>query len=223
MSEALDETDGGTIAHKAVARALELAASRAIVAIGPGLSSLDAGTRSFVSDFVAARNTPVIIDADGLNALAPWPAELEGSDELPIVITPHPGEMARLVGKTNAEVLIDRISVAQEFAVSHHVITVLKGQRTLIVAPSGRVYVNPTGNAGMATAGAGDVLTGIIAGLIAQQPSTPLEGVIAAVYLHGLAGDIAAGKLGMRSVVASSITDCLPEAILRVGGEAERK
>src|SRR6185503_14611569 len=135
----------------------------------------------------------------------------------------HPGEMARLVGKTNAEVLSDRIGVAQEFAVTRQVITVLKGQRTLVVSPSGRVYVNPTGNAGMATAGAGDVLTGMIAGLIAQQPSIPLEGAIAAVYLHGLAGDIAAGKPGMRSIVASSITDCLPEAILRVGGDAERK
>jgi len=223
MSEALDETDSGTVAREAVTRALELAASRTVVAIGPGLSSLDAGTRSFVSEFVAARTTPVVIDADGLNALAPWPPDLKGSDELPIIITPHPGEMARLVGKTNAEVLSDRIGVAQEFAVTRQVITVLKGQRTLVVSPSGRVYVNPTGNAGMATAGAGDVLTGMIAGLIAQQPSIPLEGAIAAVYLHGLAGDIAAGKLGMRSIVASSITDCLPEAILRVGGDAERK
>jgi NAD(P)H-hydrate epimerase len=164
----------------------------------------------------------VVIDADGLNALAPWPDELRGSDELPIIITPHPGEMARLTNQSNAEVVADRINTARAFATSHHVITVLKGSRSLIAAPDGEVYVNPTGNAGMATAGSGDVLTGLISGLLAQRTSDALEAVIAGAYLHGLAGDIAASKLGMRSLIASDITNHISEAILRVGGEAER-
>src|SRR5262249_55050877 len=155
-------------------------------------------------------------------ALAPWPEELKGSDLAPIIITPHPGEMARLTGKTNAEVVADRISVAREFAVNHHVITVLKGSRTLIATPDGKVYVNPTGNAGMATAGSGDVLTGLVAGLLAQDPKSSLDATIAGVFLHGYAGDLAAGKLGMRSLIASDIGANLSEAILSIGGDAER-
>lgn len=222
MTEALEETHGGTIAEAALARAQELAASRTVVAIGPGLSSSEAGTRAFVRGLVLARRTLLVIDADGLNALSPWPEELLGSNDLPIVITPHPGEMARLTGKTTAEVMADRVSVARDFAVSRQVITVLKGQRSLVATPSGQVYVNRTGNAGMATAGAGDVLTGMISGFIAQQPLSPLEATIAAVYLHGLAGDLAAAQLGMRSLVASSIVEQLSAAILQVGGDDER-
>src|SRR5215831_13332980 len=97
----------------------------------------------------------------------------------PIIVTPHPGEMARLTGKTNAEIVADRIDVAREFATRRHIITVLKGSRTIIAAPDGQVYVNPTGNAGMATAGSGDVLTGLIAGLLAQRPQAALDATIA--------------------------------------------
>src|SRR5262249_17705945 len=111
---------------------------------------------------------------------------------------------------------------AREFATKRHLITVLKGSRTIIAAPDGEVYVNPTGNAGMATAGSGDVLTGLIAGLLAQRPQAALDATIAGVYLHGLAGDLAAGKLGMRSLIASDIIANLSEAIQQVGGEAER-
>src|SRR5262249_22292365 len=156
----------------------------------PGLSSSDESTRAFVREMVEKRNAPMVIDADGLNALAPWPEGLKGSDEAPIVVTPHPGEMARLTGKTNVEVVADRINVAREFATKRHLITVLKGSRTIIAAPDGEVYVNPTGNAGMATAGSGDVLTGLIAGLLAQRPQAALDATIAGVYLHGLAGDL---------------------------------
>src|SRR5215475_13861094 len=130
--------------------------------------------------------------------------------------------MARLTGRTNAEVIADRINVAQEFATKHHIITVLKGSRTTIASPGGEVYVNPTGNAGMATAGSGDVLTGLIAGLLAQRPSEPLEATIAAVYLHGLAGDLAADRLGMRSLIASDMIANLSEAMLQTGGDVER-
>jgi NAD(P)H-hydrate epimerase len=122
----------------------------------------------------------------------------------------------------------DRIGVAREFATTHHVIVVLKGSRSLIAAPDGNVYVNPNGNAGMATAGSGDVLTGLIAGLLAQSPTdwlaskAALDATIAGVYLHGLAGDIAASNLGMRSLIASDIIANLSEAILQVGGEDEK-
>lgn len=222
MTEALDELESGAISHAAIERALLLTKGRTVIALGPGLSSAEESTRGFVREFVAKRIAPLVIDADGLNALAPWPADLQGSDKLPIIITPHPGEMARLVGRTNAEVLEDRTGVARDFAIKHQVLTLLKGSRTIIAAPYGDVYVNPTGNAGMATAGSGDVLTGLIAGLLAQSPNAPFEATIAGVYLHGLAGDIAANRLGMRSLIASDITAHLSEAILNTGDSFER-
>jgi NAD(P)H-hydrate epimerase len=222
MTEALDETRDGAISSAALDHALQLAQKRTVIAVGPGLSSSDESTRAFARAMVERRTAPMVIDADGLNALAPWPEDLKGSDEAPIIVTPHPGEMARLTGKTNAEVVADRINVAREFATKHHIITVLKGSRTVIASPGGEVYVNPTGNAGMATAGSGDVLTGLVAGLLAQRPSEPLKATIAAVYLHGLAGDLAANRLGMRPLIASDIIANLSEAILQVGGDAER-
>ncbi|MFN0110323.1 MAG: NAD(P)H-hydrate dehydratase [Blastocatellia bacterium] len=222
MTEALAETFDGAISHEAIGQTLKLAAKKTVIAIGPGLSSNEDSTRNFVRELVERRTASMVIDADGLNALAPWPKELKGSDELPIIITPHPGEMATLIGKINADVQADRIGVAREFATQHHVIVVLKGSRSLIAAPDGNVYVNPTGNAGMATAGSGDVLTGLIAGLLAQSPANALDATIAGVYLHGLAGDIAASKLGMRSMIASDIIANLSEAILQVGGDAEK-
>lgn len=222
MTEGLEENEAGAITDAALDHASQLAAKRTVLALGPGLSSSDDATRRFVREFVARRNAPLVIDADGLNALAPWPDDLKGSVELPIIITPHPGEMARLTGKRNAEIVADRLNVAREFATKHHVITVLKGSRSLIAAPDGQVYVNPTGNAGMATAGSGDVLTGLLAGLLAQRPQSPLEATIAAVYLHGLAGDLAAAQLGQRSLIASDLIASLSEAILQVGGAAER-
>jgi NAD(P)H-hydrate epimerase len=222
MTEALEETPDGAISSEALDQALQLARKRTVIAIGPGLSSSDESARDFVREMVENRTAPMVIDADGLNALAPWPEDLKGWDDAPIIVTPHPGEMARLTGWTNAEVIAGRIDVAREFATRHQVITVLKGSRTLIASPVGEVYVNPTGNAGMATAGSGDVLTGLVAGLLAQRPSEPLEATIAAVYLHGLAGDLAANKLGMRPLVASDIIANLSEAMLQAGGDAER-
>jgi NAD(P)H-hydrate epimerase len=226
MTEALDETPDGAISSAALDRALQFARKRTVIAIGPGLSSSDESTREFVREMVESRTAPMIIDADGLNALAPWPEDLKGWDDAPIIITPHPGEMARLMEKatgwTIADIIADRIDVARGFATRHQVITVLKGSRTIVASPAGQVYVNPTGNAGMATAGSGDVLTGLVAGLLAQRPSEPFEATIAAVYLHGLAGDLAAKKLGMRPLVASDIIANLSEAILQAGGDAER-
>jgi NAD(P)H-hydrate epimerase len=171
---------------------------------------------------VVQRERPMVLDADALNALVPWAENVVGSREHPLILTPHPGEMARLTGKTISDILHNRVTMAREFATLHGVILVLKGSRTLVAAPDGEVYVNPTGNPGMATGGTGDVLTGIIAGLLAQKADAPLAATIAAVYLHGLAGDLAAAKLGIRAMIATDITAHLGEAFIKVGGEAER-
>lgn len=220
MTERLEETNEGTISETALEKALALAAERDVLAIGPGLTTHES-TRQFVQTITRRRSRPTLIDADGLNCLAPWPDDLGGQD-VPLVLTPHPGEMARLANLSNREVLENRVGVAREFALKHSLILVLKGNRSLIAAPDGQVYINPTGNAGLATAGSGDVLTGIIAGFLAQKPDQPLESVIAAVYLHGLAGDIAAIQMGMRSMVASDVTQYLDEAMRQIE-RAERE
>ena len=222
MTEALEETAEGTIAERALARALELAAERDVLAIGPGLTTHE-DTRRFVRELLRRVRCPIIVDADGLNNLAPWPDELDGR-ERPLIATPHPGEMARLIERTTQYVVEHRVDVAREFATKHHVWLVLKGHRTLIATPDGQVYVNPTGNAGLATAGSGDVLTGILAGCLAQDRGRdPTEAVLAAVYLHGLAGDLAAQRVGARAMLASDVTAHLGEAMARVGGEDERR
>lgn len=219
MTTALAETDRGAVSDEGIDHALRLAAKADVVAIGPGLSAEDERTRRFVFELVKQRKTPVVIDADGLNCLAPWPTDLQGSDRVPLILTPHPGEMLRLLGTTDKSALQDRVAVAREFATHHKLILVLKGSRSLIAAPDGRVFINPTGNAGLGTAGAGDTLTGIIAGFLAQSAAglydeaDALFAVIAALYIGGLAGDFAARDLGMRTMVASDIREHLSEAI----------
>lgn len=222
MTEALAETSAGSVAREAADRVLELASERDVVAVGPGLGSSDASTKAFVRAITMKRRRPMVIDADGLNSLAPWARNLAGSAELPMILTPHPGEMARLISKPIAEVLKNPIEVARAFATERNVILVLKGSPTVIAAPDSQVYVNATGNAGMATGGTGDVLTGMIASLIAQKLDDPLGATIAAVYLHGLAGDIAASRTGTRAMIASDISTHLGEAFISVGGDAER-
>lgn len=217
MTTSLAETDRGAVSDEAVTYALKLAEKSQVIAIGPGLSSEDDRTRNFVREAVKRRTAPVLIDADGLNCLAPWPKDLTGSVDFPIILTPHPGEMKRLLGDHNSEK--DRVATARDFASSHGLILVLKGSRTLIASPDGRVIVNPTGNAGLGTAGAGDTLTGIIAGFLAQAYGTlkneasAFDTVVAAVYVAGLAGDLAAKRLGMRTMVASDIRENLSQAI----------
>jgi NAD(P)H-hydrate epimerase len=158
-----------------------------------------------------------VIDADGLNSLAPW--TLQGSDEHPLILTPHPGEMLRLMGTDAKSALDDRVAAAREFATAHHVVLVLKGSRPLIATPDGRVFINPTGNAGLGTAGAGDTLTGLISGFLAQAYGTPTDRadsiatVVAALYVGGLAGDFAAQQLGMRTMLASDIREHFSHAI----------
>jgi len=222
MTEALEETPEGAVAREAVDRALALATERDVLAMGPGLGSSEESTRGFVRAVVESRRRPMVLDADALNALAPWAADLHGSPELPLILTPHPMEMARLGGKQIEEVIKNRVEIARSFATEHSVILVLKGSRTVIAAPDGEVYVNPTGNAGMATGGTGDVLTGIVAGLLAQKPDDPIGATISAVYLHGLAGDIAASRIGTRAMIASDIAAHLGDAFIEVGGNEER-
>jgi len=227
MTTALAETDRGAVSDEALGHISKLAERASVIAIGPGLSSEDQRTRSFVKILVAERRTPVVVDADGLNCLAPWPEDLRGSADLPVVLTPHPGEMLRLIGTDDKAGLDDRVSAAREFALAHEVIVVLKGMRPLVASPDGRVFINPTGNAGLGTAGAGDTLTGIIAGFLAQaygtleEEANALETVIAALYISGLAGDLAAEELGMRTMVASDIREHLSAAICLLDPEGE--
>ena len=227
MTAALAETDRGTVSDEALGHVLELAERANVIALGPGLSSEEAQTRDFVRKLVEQRSTPMVVDADGLNCVAPWPAELRGATDFPVILTPHPGEMLRLIGSNNKSAIADRVTVAREFAVAHELIVVLKGTRPLIAAPDGRVFINPTGNPGLGTAGAGDTLTGVIAGFLAQAYGTlkhqavALDAVIAALYISGLAGDLAAEEIGMRSLVASDIRDHLRAAICALDPEGE--
>ncbi|HKP71440.1 MAG TPA: NAD(P)H-hydrate dehydratase, partial [Pyrinomonadaceae bacterium] len=214
--------------EQAIGRVAQLAARANVVAVGPGLTSGET-VRRFVRAVVERRTTPVVIDADGLNALAPWPADLQGTPERPIILTPHLGEMRRLVGATDdTDALADRVRVARDFAAAHQLILVLKGARTLIAAPDGRVAINPTGNAGVGTAGAGDTLTGIITGFLAQAYGTlkddadAFDATVAAVYVAGLASDLAAQSQGMRAMVASDITRHLGAAIRSLAPAAEQ-
>ena len=140
-----------------------------------------------------------------------------------LVLTPHPVEMSRLTGLPTAAIQRDRINVARSFAKEHGVILVLKGDRTIVADPSGEAWVNPTGNPGMATGGTGDILTGIVAGMIAQNPARVFQAVLSAVYLHGLAGDIALESVGEHSLVASDLVRSLPEAFQRVRVEAAQE
>jgi ADP-dependent NAD(P)H-hydrate dehydratase / NAD(P)H-hydrate epimerase len=232
MTTALAETDRGAVTDEASDYALRFAERADVVALGPGLSAEDERTQKFVRAVVEKRRTAVVIDADGLNCLAPWPSELRGSDELPIILTPHPGEMLRLLGSEDKSALDDRVAAARAFATKHHVILLLKGSRAIIAAPDGRVFINATGNAGLGTAGAGDTLTGVITGCVAQAAAylvpkgservSTLSAVIAAVYISGLAGDLAAQQLGMRAMVASDIREHLSAAFRSLDPSGER-
>jgi len=191
-----------------------LVKGKAVLAVGPGISR-NGETSGVVRSIIEKYRMPIVLDADGLNAFEGQSEKLKGAGRA-VVITPHPGEMARLTGLSIAEVQKDRIGTARGFAAEHGVIVVLKGHRTLVAQPDGMVWVNTTGNPGMATGGTGDVLTGMVAGLIAQHPQRVLEAVVGAVYLHGLAGDVARERLGEQSMVATDLIHSLPEAMQRV-------
>jgi NAD(P)H-hydrate epimerase len=215
MTEPLEETDAGTISLQALeaGRIGSVVERKTVLAIGPGISR-QPETVDFVREVVKKFDTAMVLDADGLNAFEGSAGDLKGRGRR-IVITPHPGEMSRLTGMSIGEIQAKRVEVARTFAREHEVIVVLKGHRTLIASPDGDVWVNPTGNPGMATGGTGDVLTGIVAGLIAQHPKSVLEATALGVYLHGLAGDLACEELGENSLVATDLVRFLPEAFAR--------
>jgi NAD(P)H-hydrate epimerase len=221
MTEPLPETGAGTIASSAKHGITELAKGKSVVAMGPGISR-EAETSALVRALVAELQVPMALDADGLNAFEGRTGELNGKGRT-LVITPHPGEMARLLGCSIPEVQKDRLGAARKFAREHELIVVLKGHRTLVVAPDGDAWVNTTGNAGMATGGTGDILTGVVAGMLAQHLKQVFMAVIAAVHLHGLAGDVMRETVGEHSLVATDLLRGLPEAFRRTRQASQEK
>jgi NAD(P)H-hydrate epimerase len=215
MTEPLPETAAGSIAPAAAEsnRFIDLTKPMTVVAIGPGIGR-NPDTVRFVHEAVHQTKVPLVLDADGLNAFQNQTNLLDGRRR-PLVLTPHPGEMSRLTGLSIKTVQSDRLNVARKFAREHHLVLVLKGDRTIIALPDGWAWVNPTGNPGMATGGTGDILTGMTAGVIAQMPHDYARAAIAAVYLHGLAGDVAAETMGEHSLVATDLLTGLPEAYRR--------
>jgi ADP-dependent NAD(P)H-hydrate dehydratase / NAD(P)H-hydrate epimerase len=226
MTEPLPETDAGTISRQALdtGQIDHLLEGKSFVALGPGIGTV-AETAEFVRELVRRVTLPMVIDADGLNAIAGDPGCLDAGDRLR-VITPHPGEMARLAGRRTSEIQSERLEAARNFAAAHKAYVVLKGFRTLTADPSGTVWVNPTGNPGMATGGTGDVLTGLIAGFLAQfRERSVTEVVAAAVYVHGLAGDLAAREFGEISMLAGDLLERIPGALktfVRAGRQEQR-
>ena len=214
MTWPLATADAGQIAAKNLnaAEISALAAGKTVLAIGPGLGQ-SAETAKFTAGLLAATKMPAVIDADALNILAAKPVLLAKlAKGRTLVLTPHPGEMARLVGSSAAQVQADRLQTARTFAQRLGVTLVLKGARTLIAHPDGRVAVNTSGNPGMAKGGSGDLLTGLIAGLLAQYPEDPARAVEAAVYLHGLAADIAVREADEHTVLATDSLAYLAQA-----------
>lgn len=217
MTEPLKWTEGGAISEEALPRALELLSGKDALLIGPGLTT-GPSTAAFVRSLLPKVRVPMVIDADGLNIVA--------SDErilsrlrAPAVLTPHPGEFSRLAGASTAEVLRRRLEVVPAFARKFGVMVVFKGFRTMTVTADGRIFVNPTGNPGMASGGSGDVLGGMIASQAAQEKDL-MAAAVSAVYLHGLAGDLAAEALSEKALTASDIIRYIPAAARKLQKEA---
>jgi len=209
MSMPLPEAEGGTLGMEAARSLLQAADRFDVAAIGPGLGRAP-GTQEMVRVLLGEMALPVVVDADGLNAIAARTELLKQRSAL-TVLTPHPGEMMRLCGLDSVQqVQRSRREFAVRFAAEHSVLLVLKGHRT-IVTDGASLYVNSTGNAGMATGGTGDVLTGLVAGLLCQGLE-PFGAAQLAVYVHGLAGDMAAQAKGQLSMTAEDVMACVPQA-----------
>ena len=187
-------------------------ASQDVLAVGPGLGR-EPGWAAFARRLFAEAPQPVVVDADGLNALAG--TDFRGPGPLR-VLTPHPGEMSKMTGLPTSEIQGNRLAVGRSFALHRQIVLVLKGQRTLIAFPDGEVWVNPTGTPAMATAGSGDILTGLISGLLAQFPDSPKQAILAAVYLHGRAGELGANALTEQTLVATDLLRYLPDALREI-------
>ncbi|NQV13715.1 MAG: NAD(P)H-hydrate dehydratase [Parcubacteria group bacterium] len=205
-------TDEGTLSYEALEILIEKSAEFDVVAIGPGLSQ-NKETQKLIRELIVELDKPLVLDADGLNALAGQVDKLLPQRKNETIITPHEGEMARLSGLSVENIKEDRAKIAQNYVQKWLVNILLKGPETIIAGPDGRTVINESGSRALATAGTGDVLTGILATLWAQNIKQPLESASTAVYLHGLAGDKAAAKLGKRSVIASDVIGELPKLL----------
>ena len=219
MTKGLPETNAGTFGADAVDAALKLAGKGTVAAIGPGLGGPEhADLRTFVREFVSRCPVPLVVDADALNCLAQEPdrgASAVKSRPAATILTPHPGEMGRLLGTGTKAVQSDRRAAAELAAQTYGCPALLKGARTLVASPDGRLAVNTTSNPGMATGGAGDVLTGLLAALLGSDIPA-WEAAAVGAFLHGLAGDLAAaGQGGPAGLVATDLVDHLPAAIAR--------
>lgn len=210
MTEPLLETKAKTFSDEALDRVLELLDGKNALLVGPGISTHPL-TSKLILSLMPKVKMPCVVDADALNIFASKPEILKSLPK-PAVLTPHPGEFARLLDLSTREVVERKLELVPRFAEEYGVYLVLKGYRTLVATPEGRVYVNPTGNPGMATAGSGDVLSGMMASMIIQEKNL-VEAILAAVYVHGLSGDIAAEKLGEKSLTAGDIIRYLPQAV----------
>ncbi|MEK6726870.1 MAG: NAD(P)H-hydrate dehydratase [Deltaproteobacteria bacterium] len=216
MTEPLSEGERWSIGENALGEVLSLAEDKSAVAIGPGIVPTPAATM-VMAKLIKELYQPIVIDAGGIDAIIGNPDVLKEAKG-PRVITPHPGEMGRLLGVSSRDVHADRVGIASRVAVENNVCVVLKGAHTVIALPEGRVYINTTGNPGMATAGAGDVLTGMIGGLLAQGFKPELA-AIAAVYLHGLTGDLLSNEKGDYGIIATDLIEKIPYAINSVRRE----
>ncbi len=223
MTEFLPETDEGTSDCAGAEKVLNSLSQIQALVIGPGLT-VQPSTKKLVWKLVQHSTVPVVLDADGINAFVPPAESLKNQAGQPIIITPHPGEMARITGKTISGIQKNRLKTALEYAARHHCYVVLKGFQTLIAAPAGELFVNNTGNPGMATGGSGDILAGMVGRFVAGWNSKSsrhgkellVDYLSAAVYVHGLAGDLAAEEKGMESLIATDLLAQLPQAFKRV-------
>lgn len=213
MTLPLPQTRQGALSVSGYKQIKDFIKSVDVLMVGPGLSQ-DRSTLSLARKVISGTAKPMVIDADGLNALAGHLHVLPTTNDgrRTTILTPHPGEMARLLGASVKLVQANRIGVAQEFAKRYNVILVLKGHNTVVADGRGRLYINKTGNPGMAKAGSGDVLTGIIAAFLGQGLSA-FEAAKYAVYLHGLAGDLAAKEKTQICLIAADIIAKIPEAV----------
>jgi ADP-dependent NAD(P)H-hydrate dehydratase / NAD(P)H-hydrate epimerase len=219
MTIPLPESEPGVLGGEAVKRLMEWLEGKSALILGPGLGT-HPETMRCVHEVLRQLRIPTVLDADGLNALAADPDSI-GDIQAPVVLTPHPGELARLRRTTTAEIQADRLAAAQETAHAYKAVVVLKGAHTVIAEPEGTLYINLTGNPGMATAGSGDVLSGMIGALLGQG-YTPSMAARIAVYTHGLAGDLAATALGERSLLAGDLVETLPRALQELTHRQER-
>jgi NAD(P)H-hydrate epimerase len=210
MTVGLPDAGPSGLDRDATAAVFAAAAGKTAAALGPGMGS-EPGTREAIVEMVLGLEAPLVLDADGLNAFAGSIDRLRRR-EAPTLLTPHPGEMGRLLGSTSEDVNRDRIGAARRAAVASGAIVILKGHQTLVAEPGGEVWINPTGNPGMASGGSGDVLTGLLGGLLAQG-FEPLAAAQLGVFVHGLAGDRAAAEIGERGLRAGDLVAALPGAL----------